>query len=564
MTVPTTTRATQDAPRTAQAATVGAVVLTQAQYAQARDRLVTRTLDILERLWTHLGTWHRPDVERFQRDAIPVLQGAQRTLGRMAAIRVGQSATRARGVPVAAPSIADELLVDLRQGVTTTEEYTRPFEQVWYGLSTGDTLPEATERGRVRLLGLADLDLQAAEASATRDAMAQVGATWWKRVPQGEKTCLLCLVASTQAYDVATLKPLHPGCVPAGQVVSGGGIVAATRRRYAGKLAILATTTGDEVAVTPNHPVLTEHGWVAADLVRPGDHLVRGGGLKRPRGRRPHESQGPALVEDVWRSLSVAFGFSQVPLAAEDFHGDGSDGYVDVVRPDGDLAAIRHSGFLQGVHEGLLVPGRRGWVEHAAVGGPASVMPVDLAPLHGGVSGGGLGPALLGGHLGCPHETGRGGSSAGDAGFAEPATDDRARDPEAVSDHMLGEAVIDVVPAELFDRVVDVRRVDFSHYVYNLQTRSGWYESSNHIVHNCDCLVEEQFTPRPRDRVHDPELLKRAYAAVRDQAGRVITSGEALRTLLADMTDHHSEYGPILVTPRGTRAERARVAKSTP
>jgi hypothetical protein len=549
---------------TQQTVAPAAVAFTGGQYAAIRANLIGRMLTTITRLWLGLGSWHKSDVARFQRDALPVLAGTQRALGQLVAVYVSQQATAALGTPVAPPVVPSGILTGVRKGVTLEDEYARPFEQVWWHLSQGVDLPTAVDRGQDRLGSLLDLDTQVTEAVAAQAAMEATDATWWRRVPQGEKTCLLCLVASTQRYHVGELKAVHPGCVPAGQVVSGGGIVAATRRRYAGKLAILATTTGDEVAVTPNHPVLTEHGWVAADLVRPGDHLVRGGRLQGAVSCSPHESQGPALVEDVWRSLSVTFGFTQVPLAAEDFHGDGADGYVDVVRPDGDLAAIRHSGFLEGVHEGLLVPGRHGWIEHPAVRHQAALMPAMHAALSGGVSGGGLSGSLLRGQLGCPHEPGFGGSASWDARLSEPASYDGSRDPEAVSDDVLGKAVVDVVPVELLDRVVDVRRVSFSGHVFNLQTRSGWYESSNHIVHNCDCEIQAQYTPKPADRVIDDQLLLDAYAAVKAQTGRVITSGEVLRTLLADMTDYHSELGPILVTPRGSKAERAAVTPKTP
>lgn len=181
-------------------------------YGQVRANLVGRALETLARLWLSLGTWHEPDVARFQSAALPVLQGAQRALGQLAAAQVGRLASMHRGRPVAPLVVSDGLLVAVRDGVTVADEYRRPFEQLWYGLSTGEDLPAAVDRGKVRLLGLADLDLQVTEVKAARSAMEQTGATWWRRVPQGEKTCLLCLVASTQAYRVENLKAVHGGC----------------------------------------------------------------------------------------------------------------------------------------------------------------------------------------------------------------------------------------------------------------------------------------------------------------------------------------------------------------
>jgi hypothetical protein len=245
-------------------------------------------LQTVNRLWLGLGSWHKSDVPRFQRDALPVLAGTQQALGQLVAVHVSRQASVALDKPLAPPVLPPSLLTDVRSGVTLAEEYARPFEQVWWHLSQGADLPTAVDRGQDRLGSLLDIDTQVTEARAAQAAMEATGATWWRRVPQGEKTCLLCLVASTQRYHVGELKAVHNGC---------------------------------------------------------------------------------------------------------------------------------------------------------------------------------------------------------------------------------------------------------------------------------DCTSEPQYTPKPADRVIDDQLLLDAYAAVKAQTGRVITSGPILRTLLADMTDYHSEYGPILVTPRGSKAERARVTK---
>jgi hypothetical protein len=37
------------------------------------------------------------------------------------------------------------------------------------------------------------------------------------------------------------------------------------------------------------------------------------------------------------------------------------------------------------------------------------------------------------------------------------------------------------------DEVVEVNRSEFSGYVYNLETRDGWYVADGIVTHNCRC-----------------------------------------------------------------------------
>jgi hypothetical protein len=199
-------------PTVTPAAPATVAVVTGGQYAAIRANLIGRMLTTITRLWLGLGSWHKSDVARFQRDALPVLAGTQRALGQLVAVYVSRQASVAVGTPVAPPVVPSGILTDVRKGVTLEDEYARPFEQVWWHLSQGADLPTAVDRGQDRLGSLLDLDTQVTEAVAAQAAMEATDATWWRRVPQGEKTCLLCLVASTQRYHVGELKAVHPGC----------------------------------------------------------------------------------------------------------------------------------------------------------------------------------------------------------------------------------------------------------------------------------------------------------------------------------------------------------------
>ncbi|MGI5274864.1 hypothetical protein ACQEUU_37425 [Nonomuraea sp. CA-218870] len=178
---------------------------------------------------------------------------------------------------------------------------------------------------------------------------------------------------ANRRFEGAGEYKFHNNCVPGDVLVDGPAAEVGYRRYFKGEMVIVRTAAGHELRITPNHPVLTDQGWVPAGLLGEGDYVVSSlnaqGGLLAV----PDEHHGPSLIEDVWGALSV-LGLTRVPGSAEDFHGDGTDGEVHVVRAHrllgshvkvrslqvlGELelsvAGVRESPFaLLGVLDGLL------------------------------------------------------------------------------------------------------------------------------------------------------------------------------------------------------------------
>ncbi|GAA2829876.1 hypothetical protein GCM10010441_63000 [Kitasatospora paracochleata] len=88
-------------------------------------------------------------------------------------------------------------------------------------------------------------------------------------------SCARCAVLAGARYRYNTGFLRHPNCFPAGVVASGPSALAATRRWHEGELVVLTTAGGQELPATGNHPVLTDRGWVPANLIQVGDHVVR-------------------------------------------------------------------------------------------------------------------------------------------------------------------------------------------------------------------------------------------------------------------------------------------------
>ncbi len=379
-------------------------------------------------------------------------------------------------------------------------------------------------------------------------------------------SCSRCAVLAGRWYRWNSGFLRHPRCFPAGVVVSGPAVDAATRRWYEGELVVITTAGGEQLPATGNHPVLTDRGWVPANLLMEGDNVVRGTGREGAVPLVvPHEHQVPSCIEDLWRpDRMVALG--EVPTAAEDFHGDGGYGKVDVVLADrllwndahatsGELAEQEQ--FAGTVAEPLLF---------AQLGTPDERVQGLSRAADGVMGGGGLLSALVSGHATSAHLASAGAVSRPEALFDEALADRLAAHVVAEAERVLALAGAvcrrDLVggqredpprwdaPAGPFtmesrggyasrgedlrlrlsgqvalDRVVDVRRVEWSGHVYNLTSVEGWYSANGLIVSNCDCRHIPAAEDMAGDLTTDPYAYFRSLSS-KDQA-RIFTEDGA-------------------------------------
>jgi hypothetical protein len=235
----------------------------------------------------------------------------------------------------------------------------------------------------------------------------------------------------------------------------------------------------------------------------------------------------PTRIEDAWGAGRMV-PLGQVPTSAEDFHGDGGHGDVDVVLVDRLLRHRVEAALAQRVEEELLARGVAP-ASRLALGGARDEVRVGLlSAAHGLIGGGRLGDSLLGGHLLGADLPGLSHAAHIDAERFEAATDHGAAHAVAEAEAVLtlaaevrrrdlGVGQHDLAPrwdapagpltvesrmayadrghdlrlrlagqVEL-DRVVEVSRVQWSGHVYNLTSSEGWYCANGLIVSNCDC-----------------------------------------------------------------------------
>lgn len=126
-------------------------------------------------------------------------------------------------------------------------------------------------------------------------------------------------------------------CVTEDSLLGGADISKFYRRFYSGDIVTIKTESGKVLSVTPNHPILTRQGWV------PANELVQGQDVFSARlcdmtGVRFLNVQYPvASAGQIFDALSKRWSTQRVGSVELDFHGDGRDGDIDIIRADSQL-----------------------------------------------------------------------------------------------------------------------------------------------------------------------------------------------------------------------------------
>lgn len=171
---------------------------------------------------------------------------------------------------------------------------------------------------------------------------------WWAILdPETTPGCLARHGRSTE--QLGMIPPRHYNAWAPWTEVRGQ-FIAGYRLWYDGLLVTIQTRSGQALAVTPNHPVLTAHtGLVPAKDLCKGDHLllncswdkINSPGLAPlTSANAPNKIQDrPATIEQVFRTMAETYGISSRRRVAEDFHGDATcgDGNIDIVVTNDEL-----------------------------------------------------------------------------------------------------------------------------------------------------------------------------------------------------------------------------------
>lgn len=263
----------------------------------------------------------------------------------------------------------------------------------------------------------------------------------------------------------------HPNAVMDGTRVRPLGLTAAAyRARWSGRVVRLVTAGGVRTTVGPNHPVLTDRGWLPAQALRCGDCVVTDGAeVQWDAAARPHFDERPPQIAEVFEAMRAHGSHARVVATAGDFHGDGNfcEGDVEIVRTHCALGIDAFTVALE-MREQLPFHVAGAQAQPLSGGGPRRLHTngIDRAT-PSAVSGGDPGRVV-------------GRRSDGDATFSESIPDDAVADAEFVRD--LGRRLSRAVA---LDHLIDVDHDTFVGHAFDLTTASGTYFADGLLTHNC-------------------------------------------------------------------------------
>lgn len=182
-------------------------------YGTSYDALRLATGDIAEQLWLELGG---PDDKRaleFAEAALDLVNAATADTALLVDTYVGEYAATVTGRPPgASPLDLAEFIVDKLRDTPGLDVYRRPSLEVRRLLAEGRPYADAMAQAGRRAGAMAETDIGLAHRAAAVESMdANPDVDGYRRTLTG-KSCLLCMVASTQRYRNAELMPIHTRC----------------------------------------------------------------------------------------------------------------------------------------------------------------------------------------------------------------------------------------------------------------------------------------------------------------------------------------------------------------
>lgn len=281
--------------------------------------------------------------------------------------------------------------------------------------------------------------------------------------------------------------PYHPNCVLPDTKLSAFGVLKAYKRWFVGEVVSLLCEGDHNLTVTPNHPVLTQRGWLPAGQVKAGDFLFKS---DRPDLIVPLISPDhyymPTPAHELFDSLGLSGSVRPVIKLSgtSAFHGDGiSDSEVHVVDANGLLRGDWKSQLKKHLEQ-LLFP---------------------LSQLSGLLIG--LGSKFFGLDRVLVTNAGQEGMRSYSATFSKVTpgvkkglslNSSPQGKPAPLEVFVNGGRVTVEALSKIYGafsgkvapvQVLDVSVSEYRGHVFNLSTKDGWYFADGIITHNCLCDI---------------------------------------------------------------------------
>jgi hypothetical protein len=133
-------------------------------------------------------------------------------------------------------------------------------------------------------------------------------------------------------------------CLPGNTLVSAAMVGAIHRRWYDGPMVEFITCFGRKLSATPNHPMLTSRGWLAAGQIHEGDGFICDTLQQSSGPARDGDVQAPpTTLAEIFNSLEAVWVLERKRCTDAEFHGDGRDREVDTLTSNRVLSIGRFS-----------------------------------------------------------------------------------------------------------------------------------------------------------------------------------------------------------------------------
>lgn len=302
-------------------------------------------------------------------------------------------------------------------------------------------------------------------------------------------------------------------CLPHDALVSGANVVAAYRRWYEGDMVTVLTQDGHRFTGTPNHPMLTQRGWVGLGLLTHQDCLVAyDGNVDEPVvPLNPDVQAAPATIAQVFDAVKAVGVVSRIAGRKPDFHGDGQQGDVDVLCSCGSLRfgsfadlseAVQDNGFEgPDFTQALLAASSRflrtfDWPDGISFAGCSCLDSICCQQPGNDVP---AAAELVADFLGASAIPVKGNDNFGLQGASDGLYVNPLTGTDVALDAILTENRVDLVCGESqpgryghaaqaafikFSDVIDISTSPFSGHVYNLSTVQGYFAANGLVTGN--------------------------------------------------------------------------------
>jgi len=274
--------------------------------------------------------------------------------------------------------------------------------------------------------------------------------------------------------------------VPETQIA--GDIIGASKAFYSGKIIKIITSGGKTITVTPNHPVLTDKGFVfAKDLVE-GQNLVAYTGKINDTFRLVDNDvkEKPTTIENVFSSLNMSFPAEKLMVTGLDFNGDfiGQNTEIDIININRKLSDNLKSIITQNIEKFGLVSSD-----------PKNIMISRFSPKQFFLSRNDSSPAsdmsmdalvdpLLGTHERPFKFLRLGLTTQLESSLYKSPSEGNSSDSE-----LLGELIQRDAGLIQFENIVKIEVGNFSGHVYDVTTMNGLIIAQGIVTSNCRCTT---------------------------------------------------------------------------